>query len=1090
MTTALYRRYRPDTFDQVIGQEHVTEPLKAALRANRVTHAYLFSGPRGCGKTTSARILARCLNCAQGPTDTPCGQCESCRELATGGPGSLDVVEIDAASHGGVDDARDLRERATFAPVRDRYKIFIIDEAHMVTNQGFNALLKLVEEPPEHVKFVFATTEPERVIGTIRSRTHHYPFRLVPPDVLGPYLTTLCAEEHISVGEGVLTLVMRAGGGSVRDTLSVLDQLMAGAIDGQVTYQTAVALLGYTDSALLDQSVDALAGGDGAAAFRVVERMVESGHDPRRFVEDLLQRLRDLLIIAVAGDGARDVLADTPQDQFERMQRQAQNWGPHGLSRAADLTDEALRATTGATSPRLQLELLVGRILVPAPTAAPAPGPVQGMVGMTGGGAPRQVSSVSSSEASSGRFGAREAREALARKKQERAEASAPAAQTPASPASSAPAPQGMPAWGSGPDWGSASPAPRSSEASQEPAQHAPGERLSGGRGERPVGDRAEHPANERSARERGERSSSDQHEWGRSERYDQQGGARQGERAPAQHSGGQATRQQGRPEVPEGREAPAQRPAQPRPDARSHEPVRREAHDQERAHRDTSASLTPGGREADMLRGRWNEVVERLSSISRVTWSMVGGNAQLGAVDGSAVVLLFPVEAMVNAFSRGSRAADVEKAVREVTGLTVTVSAQVGQASGGPATTGPSAQASRSGGQPRQPQRGGWVSEPPPFDEAAAQAAYHEDPAPDNDGGWPEPARAPEPARTHERTPERAPERTPEESAWPATAAVIPLRRETPRAEEQHWQDAPDTFGEPASYESASTHEKPAAPERPALPERAARALAQASAKAPTRDEHPSATTTAPVAPRKHSFTVFTYPGDPDPADEASVAPAQADSAAPASSPVFDDAPIESAAYASATPTGWGDPAATPGGAPVSFDDGADQWTPPEEPTHSATPTSQDTAQQEVSPQEWAAQGADASGWASQDWSPQAPQEPAEQAAASQTPSWLAAAPEPMRSAAPDSQVADADVPTQACPGNPLTGRAAAEAALREKAEHEATVASTRTHAADDDSASIDDENIEHSQTIGLAAVLEILGGRVIEEKMTEGGY
>ena len=1066
MTTALYRRYRPDTFDQVIGQEHVTEPLKAALRANRVTHAYLFSGPRGCGKTTSARILARCLNCAQGPTDTPCGQCESCRELATGGPGSLDVVEIDAASHGGVDDARDLRERATFAPVRDRYKIFIIDEAHMVTNQGFNALLKLVEEPPEHVKFVFATTEPERVIGTIRSRTHHYPFRLVPPDVLGPYLTTLCAEEHISVGEGVLTLVMRAGGGSVRDTLSVLDQLMAGAIDGQVTYQTAVALLGYTDSALLDQSVDALAGGDGAAAFRVVERMVESGHDPRRFVEDLLQRLRDLLIIAVAGDGARDVLADTPQDQFELMQRQAQNWGPHGLSRAADLTDEALRAMTGATSPRLQLELLVGRILVPAPTAAPAPGPVQGTVGMTGGGAPRQVSSASSSEASSGRFGAREAREALARKKQERAEASAPAAQTPASPASSAPAPQGMPAWGSGPDWGSASPAPRSPEASQEPAQHAPGERLSGGRSER---------------------SSSDQHEWGRSERYDQQGGARQGERAPAQHSGGQATRQQGRPEVTEGREAPAQRPAQPRPDARSHEPVRREAHDQERAHRDTSASPTPGGREADMLRGRWNEVVERLSSISRVTWSMVGGNAQLGAVDGSAVVLLFPVEAMVNAFSRGSRAADVEKAIREVTGLTVTVSAQVGQASGGPATTGPSAQASRSGGQPRQAQRGGWVSEPPPFDEAAAEAAYHEDPAPDNDGGWPEPARAPEPARTQERTPE--------ESAWPATAAVIPLRRETPRAEEQRWQDAPDTFGEPASYESASTHEKPAAPERPALPERAARALAQASAKAPTRDEHPSAaTTTAPAAPRKHSFTVFTYPGDPDPADEPSVVPAQANSAgpAPASSPVFDDAPIESAAYASATPTGWGDPVATPGGAHVSFDDGADQWTPPrpEEPTNSATPTLQDTARQEASPQEWASQGADASGWASQDWSPQASQEPAEQAAAPQTPSWLAAAPEPMRPAASDSQVADADMPAQAGPGKPLTGRAAAEAALRDKAQREATVASTRTHAADDDSASIDDENIEHSQTIGLAAVLEILGGRVIEEKMTEGGY
>ncbi|MDO5722532.1 MAG: DNA polymerase III subunit gamma and tau [Actinomycetaceae bacterium] len=364
MTTALYRRYRPETFTEVIGQNHVTEPLMAALRANRVTHAYLFSGPRGCGKTTSARILARCLNCAEGPTDSPCGQCESCRELATGGPGSLDVVEIDAASHNGVDDARELRERATFAPVRDRYKVFILDEAHMVTPQGFNALLKLVEEPPEHVKFIFATTEPERVIGTIRSRTHHYPFRLVPAEVMVPFLQDLCDRESVQVGEGVLPLVVRAGGGSVRDSLSVLDQLMAGGVDSQIDYARAVALLGYTDSALIDEVIEALGCADGTSVFHTIERMVDAGHDPRRFVEDFLQRLRDLLIITVTGDSARDFLVGVPHEQHERMFTQAQAWGGKRLSRAADITDEAMRQMLGATSPRLQLELLMGRLLV------------------------------------------------------------------------------------------------------------------------------------------------------------------------------------------------------------------------------------------------------------------------------------------------------------------------------------------------------------------------------------------------------------------------------------------------------------------------------------------------------------------------------------------------------------------------------------------------------------------------------------------------------------------------------------------------------------------------------------------------------
>lgn len=365
MTTALYRRYRPDTFADVIGQEHVTEPLMTALRKNRVNHAYLFSGPRGCGKTTSARILARCLNCAQSPTDTPCGSCDSCVELATGGPGSLDVIEIDAASHGGVDDARDLRERATFAPVRDRYKIFIIDEAHMVTSAGFNALLKIVEEPPEHIKFIFATTEPEKVIGTIRSRTHHYPFRLVPPEPLMAYLQLLCDQEKVPVAPGVLSLVVRAGGGSVRDSLSVLDQLMAGAGAQGLDYELAVSLLGYTHASLLDDVVDALAASDAATVFRAVDRIIQTGLDPRRFVEDLLERFRDLIIVQAMPESAQAILRGMPEDQIARMQTQSTQLGRAELSRAADVSNTALTEMTGATSPRLHLELLCARLLLP-----------------------------------------------------------------------------------------------------------------------------------------------------------------------------------------------------------------------------------------------------------------------------------------------------------------------------------------------------------------------------------------------------------------------------------------------------------------------------------------------------------------------------------------------------------------------------------------------------------------------------------------------------------------------------------------------------------------------------------------------------
>ena len=378
MMQALYRRYRPDTFEDVIGQEHVTKALQASLANGRINHAYLFSGPRGCGKTTSARIMARCLNCHNGPTPTPCGQCPSCLDLATGGPGSMDVVEIDAASHGGVEDARELRERATFAPARDRFKIFILDEAHMVTASGFNALLKLVEEPPEHVKFIFATTEPDHVIGTIRSRTHHYPFRLVAPEVLREYLGDLCAKEGVQVQDGVLGLVVRAGGGSVRDSLSILDQLIAGENGSVLHYDRAVALLGYTDVAMLGGLVDALVAGDGTAAYAVAERMMMTGNEPRRFVEDLLQYFRDLVVMKLAG--GPNLLGDLPQTELDLMKPQVAALSGRVLTRLSEVTHDGLMAMQGASSPRLALELLVAQLLMTvgavedaAPVVAPVP---------------------------------------------------------------------------------------------------------------------------------------------------------------------------------------------------------------------------------------------------------------------------------------------------------------------------------------------------------------------------------------------------------------------------------------------------------------------------------------------------------------------------------------------------------------------------------------------------------------------------------------------------------------------------------------------------------------------------------------------
>jgi DNA polymerase-3 subunit gamma/tau len=366
MSLALYRKYRPSIFADVIGQEHVTTPLSNALQSGKIHHAYLFSGPRGCGKTSSARIMARSLNCEKGPTPTPCGVCQSCKDLVANGPGSLDVIELDAATHGLVDDARDLRDKAFFAPVQSRYKIYIIDEAHQLGPGAANALLKVVEEPPAHVLFIFATTEPDKLISTIRSRTHHYPFRLVPPATLGAHLEKICDAEGIKVAKGVIPLVVRASGGSVRDALSVLGQLLAGAGKDGVTYEIAVALLGYTDGALLDESIDAIAARDGATLFTTIDRVIESGSDPRRFAQDLLERLRDLIIIGAVDDNNSQVLNEYPEDQLERIRTQSKLIGVANLIRSADIVAEGLTQMRGATPPRLLLELMCGRILLPA----------------------------------------------------------------------------------------------------------------------------------------------------------------------------------------------------------------------------------------------------------------------------------------------------------------------------------------------------------------------------------------------------------------------------------------------------------------------------------------------------------------------------------------------------------------------------------------------------------------------------------------------------------------------------------------------------------------------------------------------------
>ncbi|WP_456785973.1 DNA polymerase III subunit gamma and tau [Cellulomonas sp. P5_C5] len=653
MTTALYRRYRPENFAEVIGQDHVTAPLRQALRSGQVNHAYLFSGPRGCGKTTSARILARILNCAQNteenPTDTPCDVCESCVELARGGPGSLDVVEIDAASHGGVDDARELRERATFAPARDRYKVFILDEAHMVSNQGFNALLKIVEEPPPHIKFIFATTEPDKVIGTIRSRTHHYPFRLVPPDVLVPYLQQLCDSERVPVASGVLPLVVRAGGGSVRDTLSVLDQLIAGSGGGELGYEGAAALLGYTQASLLDDLTEAIAARDGASAFRVVERVISTGHEPRRFVEDLLERLRDLIVIAASGDAADAALRDVPTDQLDRMRLQARHLGASELSRSADLCNAALTEMTGATSPRLHLELLMARLLLPAV------------------------------EDSRSGFGARLDRLERGLPADGAPGVRVPVAGPPVTPQAAAPPAAAPPA---------AAPAvaPQGGAAASPAAPHAAARPVAGASPVTPH-DAAEPAASPSAGTAASPEPVSDQRPAAPAQPPTDGGAPTSAPRAQDEAAEARPTAASGATD-----DSPPWDVVEPSPTAASRtteaapasstpviQPPEVAPDAPQRPADQPSAAPAParatGGPDTEVLRRRWPEVLETVKGLRRVTWALIDPrNAQVAELDATTLKVAFDNPALATTFRNGAHADVVARAVRETLGFDVRV--------------------------------------------------------------------------------------------------------------------------------------------------------------------------------------------------------------------------------------------------------------------------------------------------------------------------------------------------------------------------------------------------------------------------------
>jgi DNA polymerase-3 subunit gamma/tau len=1058
VTTALYRRYRPESFAEVIGQDHVTAPLRQALRSGQTNHAYLFSGPRGCGKTTSARILARCLNCAEGPTDTPCGVCPSCVELARGGPGSLDVVEIDAASHGGVDDARELRERATFAPARDRYKVFILDEAHMVSPQGFNALLKIVEEPPPHVKFIFATTEPDKVIGTIRSRTHHYPFRLVPPDVLVPYLEQLCTTEGVPVGAGVLSLVVRAGAGSVRDTLSVLDQLVAGAGPDGLEYEGAVALLGYTHTSLLDDLVDAIAARDGASAFRVVERVVATGHEPRRFVEDLLERLRDLIVIAASGEAAAAVLRDVPADQLDRMRRQATHLGPSELSRSADLANAALTEMVGATSPRLHLELLMARLLLPSaddsttglgarvdrlerglpavPTgagssasvsapatavpvqphpsvAAPAPaghapaGPVAGLAPASSAPAPAEAPVRPGAASASG-------------------PAAAPPAPTPDGPAD--PRTAADPAPGADPLTAAdrvpaADPAPGGRGPAQHPAADAAaasrrpdateppaGPRDAGAEptasttgapgGTTPHQDAAQHDAQQTAARDervRDAAASWDAASTGAASTDAASTGTASTDAAStAAASAGTASTDAA---TPSARPAPAP-VAAPEPAAPATAPAAT-----------APAAAVPGvaaaAADTEMLRRRWPDVLTTLRRLRLPSWALVNQHAQILELDATTLRLGFAQPGLVTTFRNSNHADVVARALAETLGVTARVEAVLDEPGGGRGQAGPAGPA------------------------------------------------APTPQVPDVISPERA------AASWgdPAPAAPAPAASDAPPAADAARGAAPATGHDdarpaPVGAAAAHAHEATGAPDRPAgraddgPGDRPAAASGPAAAPVPADEARPT-DEARPAA----GATRPTPPWEPDPAAEAAGAPAAETATAPGSAtPQTSDG----------RPAGAATPAApAPGAPPVvahPHDDDIPPGDEPDDPWRDGPPRAS------------------------------APRAAAPTSQPASQPARGAAAPAPtgrpaQRASAPAAGQASAPVAGQAPAAPPPLGPGAT-ARERGVAAARAAAAQSASRVQEPDEPSPDDPTIGQSNLVGVQLVAQVLGGRVIDEQ------